>query len=170
MMRKIILYIASSLDNFIAEKNHGLDFLFHDKDYGYSDFIKEIDVILMGKKTYDVCFGFEKWPYEGKKCYVFSREKHINTQHAEFISNPVEFTSALLRKPGKNIWLMGGGKIASEFFNHHLVDEIILAVHPVILGEGVPLFSHVSGKITLKLTDTRPYDTGLVQLTYAIQK
>ena len=144
-MRKIILFIACSLDGYIAGEGDGIGWLFTDADYGYSAFYNSIDAVLVGKRTYDQAKGFDEYPFKGKKCYVFTRDKSMKKDdNAEFIGEPVAFAKKLLKLSGKNIWLVGGGEIISLFLNNSLIDEIILSIHPIILGSGIPLFRDIN--------------------------
>jgi dihydrofolate reductase len=169
-MRKVVLFIASSLDGYIAREDGGIDWLFTDGDYGYSEFYDSIDTILVGRRTYDQSLEFDEYPYKGgKKVYVFTREKRASDQNAEFISSDVAgFVSRLVQSPGKDIWLVGGADIASILLNADLVDEIILSIHPVVLGTGIPLFKDVQKDLKLKLRKTVPFESGLVQLHYEL--
>jgi len=175
-MRKIKLYIASSLDSFIADENGSIDWLFSDADYGYTEFYNSVDTILVGRKTYEQSLTFEECPYKGKKVYVFTHnakeqnEKKM-TSDVEYINKGIpEFVRRLIKQPVSNrdIWLLGGGEIASLFLNADLVDEIILSVHPIILGKGIPLFNNIKKLVKLRLLESIPFESGLVQLHYSI--
>ncbi|HDZ17627.1 hypothetical protein LCGC14_1469510 [marine sediment metagenome] len=170
-MRKIILYIATSLDNFIAKKDGNVDWLFHDKDYGYNNFYESIDTTLMGNNTYKQVSGLGEFPYKEKCNYVFTRSRNIN--RAPFVKffneNVKSFVEELKNQSGKNIWLIGGSEINSYFFENHLVDELIISIHPIILGSGIPLLSKNEVVITLELMATNTYDTGLTQLHYLVK-
>ena len=177
-MRKIKLYIASSLDCFIADENGSIDWLFSDADYGYADFYNSIDTILVGRKTYEQFLTFEEYPYKGKKVYVFThnnareQKKKKTTSDVEYVDKDIpEFVRRLLQQPfsnGGDIWLLGGGEILSLFLNADLVDEIILSVHPIILGKGIPLFNNIEKSVKLRLLESIPFESGLVQLRYCI--
>ena len=151
-MRKIKLYIASSLDSFIADENGNIDWLFRDADYGYTEFYNSIDTILVGIKTYEQSLTFEEYSYKGKKVYVFThnakeqKKKKNRTSDVEYVDKDIpEFVMCLIQQPFSNgdIWLLGGGEMLSLFLNAELVDEIILSVHPIILGKGIPLFKNI---------------------------
>ena len=176
-MRKIKLYIASSLDSFIAGENGSVDWLFSDADYGYAKFYNSIDTILVGRKTYEQSLTFEEYPYKGKKVYVFThnakeqKKKKKTTADVEYIDKDIpEFVMRLIQQPFSNrdIWLLGGGEILSLFLNSELVDEIILSVHPIILGKGIPLFKNIKKSVKLRLLESIPFESGLVQLRYCI--
>lgn len=147
-MNKIILYIATSKDDFIADKNGGVDWLPHPKnDYdlevvGYKDLMERIDTILMGSNSYKQIIGFGDWGWPDKQTYVFSSKPleskmpYIAITH----DSPVQFISSLKdRKSKKDIWLLGGAKLAKSFAQQNLIDEIILTIVPQTLGEGIPL-------------------------------
>jgi dihydrofolate reductase len=176
-MRKVKLYIASSLDSYIASENGSIEWLFSDADYGYTKFYDSIDTILVGRKTYDQSLTFEEYPYKGKKVYVFTRnaevEKKKKTLDVEYIDDNIpNFVRGLVQQPvgNRDIWLLGGGEIVSILLNADLVDEIILSVHPIILGKGIPLFSNINKRVNLRLIESIPFESGLVQLCYRILK
>ena len=168
-MKKVVLNIATSLDGFIAGPNGEIDWLFTDGDYGLSDFFKTIDSTLIGNKTYQLMLKMGENGYSGMTNYVFTRKPtESKSDNVIFVSdNIVEFVRQLKDKDGKNIWLVGGGEIANVFFAASLVDEMILSVHPIILGDGIPLFKR-SKRIDYKLTDCIKYPSGLVQLLYRL--
>ena len=168
-MRKIVLFIASSLDGFIAREDGGIDWLFSDGDYGYSKFFKSVDTVIMGRKTYEVSLTFGDYPYNGKKVYVFTRKKSIRPDgNAEFVSDPVSLCKKLKKLPGKNIWLVGGSEIVSVLINAGLVDEIILSTHPIILGSGIPLFNCIKKEIKMRLVKSVKFGSGLLQAHYVV--
>lgn len=171
-MRKIILQVAVSLDGFIEGPNGEIDWCFTDQDYGMKDFFKQIDTLFMGRKTYelmltmgdDATSGFPKL-----KQYVFSTTLN-EVQEGTIVGDDLESEVEKIRKEqGKDIWLFGGGNLTTSFMNLKLVDEVWLAVHPVILGGGKPLFDNIKERIGLKHLDTKTYSTGLVFLKYAIE-
>lgn len=167
-MRKVILFIASSLDCFIARKNGDVSWLFMDSDYGYKKFYNSIDTVLMGRKTYETAKKFEKVPYKEKKCFVFSRMQMKNNGNVDFVKNPVQFTKSILKQKGKNIWLGGGAEIISLFLNNKLIDEIVISMHPIILGNGIHLFKCIKKDVKLNLISKKIYKNGLVQLKYKV--
>jgi dihydrofolate reductase len=170
-MRKIILQVAVSLDGFIEGPNGEIDWCFTDQDYGMKDFFKQIDTLFMGRKTYelmltmgdDATSGFPKL-----KQYVFSTTLN-EVQEGIIVGDDLESEVEKIRnEQGKDIWLFGGGNLTTSFMNLKLVVELWLAVHPVILGGGKPLFDNLKERIVLKHLDTKTYSTGLVFLKYAI--
>jgi dihydrofolate reductase len=172
-MRKVILYTAASLDNYIATTDGGVDWLddpefaLPDEDYGYGDFYKTIDTTLMGNKTYRFILDQDvPFPYPDKKNYVFSRSRtNQDTEFVEFIHDDITgFVRRLKQTRGADIWLVGGGQINAWLLNDDLIDEIILTVVPVILGDGIPLFHGRSKAFKFDLRDCRQFNSGLVQL------
>ena len=173
-MRKVKLFIASSLDCYIAREDGGIDWLFTDADYGYTKFYDSIDTIIVGRKSYDQSLTFDEYPYKGKKVYVFTRKKvrkNNNEQDVEYIdTNIQDFVTSLTQSIGKDIWLLGGGEIASVLLNAGLVDEIILSIHPIILGTGIPLLRNIQKEVNLKLESSLSFESGLTQLCYKVLK
>jgi len=173
-MRKIILYIAISLDGKIADKNGGVEWLDSipnpdTSDYGYSEFIESIDTTIMGNATYRQVLGFGIGnPYPGKKNYVITRDKSlIKDDYVEYISENIpEFIQQLKTQPGKDIWCVGGGEINGLFFNNHLLDEIRIFIMPIILGEGLPLAAGLENFEDLILIDQKKHSSGVVELIY----
>ncbi|HIK09976.1 MAG TPA: dihydrofolate reductase [Oscillatoriaceae cyanobacterium M33_DOE_052] len=170
-MKKVCLFIAASLDGYIARKNGDIDWLFTDQDYGTSDFMAGIDTVVMGRKTYEQVLGFGEYPYQGKAGFVVSQTRAGETDdNVEFIGGDLkEFINQLRHQPGQDIWLVGGGEIIYHFLRWGLVDELILSVHPIILGDGIPLIYRDSELATvLELKNIITYDSGLVQMYYSI--
>jgi len=162
-MRKVKLFIANSLDGYIARLDGSLDWLFTDDDYGTKNFLESIDTAMMGRKTYDVTLsrgGIPDSP-KGIKYYVFSRSSKSNSdKKVQLVSGNVRsFVESLRQAEGKDIWLMGGGELVESFLKEHLIDEILLTVHPVILGAGIPLFRGEHRQTDLKLINCRFYES-----------
>jgi dihydrofolate reductase len=169
-MRKVILSVANSLDNYIARPDGGFDWIFHDQDYGLGEFFSSMDAALIGRKTHDLMVSMRRPSFPGMKNYVFSRTKAGRGEGGvEFISaDPKEFVEALRREPGKDIWLVGGGELAVAFLQQQIVDQIELGMHPILLGNGIPLFAGRFPETKLRLSKCREYSTGLVHLSYEI--
>jgi dihydrofolate reductase len=169
-VRKIILGVAISLDGFIEGPHGEYDWCFTDQDYGMSDFFKRIDAIFIGRKSYEVARKFEgQNPWTGVKTYVVSNTiSRLDDKDAVLISgNELDKSIADIRSsPGKDIWLFGGAVLTAEFMNRNLIDEYWLAVHPILLGSGKPLFQNIESRKKLILSESKTYDTGLVSLTY----
>lgn len=168
-MRKLVLFIACSLDGYIARSGGEIDWLFHDQDYGYSEFYASIDTVLLGRRTYEQSLTFGDYPYPGTRTYVFSKElAGQRDAHASFVGGDIaRFIADLKREPGKTIWLVGGSEIIHTCVVHDLIDEYLIYVHPIVLGGGIPLFRSPLPTTALTLTGTHAYDSGLVKLAYA---
>ncbi|GAA4433899.1 dihydrofolate reductase family protein [Pontibacter saemangeumensis] len=172
-MRKIILYIAASLDGYIARPDDSIDWLedkayaIEGEDYGYSEFVQTIDTTLMGNSTYEAILSFEKpFPLPTETNFVFSRSAgHTDTAQVKFIStDAVAFAQELKQQPGKAIWLMGGGQLNTLFLNAGLIDEIILTYIPRVLGAGIPLFAAGAQETKLHVSSSQHYPNGFVQV------
>lgn len=179
MTRRIILDLAVTLDGFIEGKNGEVDWCITDSDMGFIDFLNQIDTILYGRKSYDLWGEFtpeteltdtekEMWGlYHSKEKYVFSWTKKGTDNKAIFINDHIlEEVNKLKSKPGKDIWLYGGASLITTFINLGLVDEFRLSVHPVVLGEGKPLFVDIKQRLNLTMVHTRTFSSGVVQLIY----
>lgn len=172
-MRKLILGVAVSLDGFIEGPNGEYDWCFTDQDYGLYDFFKRIDSIFMGRKSYEMAQSMGEAPpgFPKLKEYIFSTTlTEIKAGAVLIKTNIKEEIEKIKKEKGKDIWLFGGASLTTSLINLGVVDEISLAVHPVILGAGKPLFSNINGRVHLKLTDSKTYSTGLVSLTYALTR
>ncbi|OIK09265.1 dihydrofolate reductase family protein [Bacillus sp. MUM 13] len=173
--RNIVLFIAQSLDGYIATKEDSLDWLFKvdgEGDNGYSEFFETIDTILIGKRTYDWIMKYEKgqFPYKNKDCYVFSRSQFEDTNDVKFVNEGiVNFTNNLKKEEGKNIWIVGGGDLLHTFLKEKLVDELFLTIAPSIIGEGIPLFKAGDYQLDLYLKGTRTFNQ-FVELHYIVKK
>ena len=172
VMRKVILGLAVSLDGYIEGPNGEYDWCLTDQDYGMSAFYKRIDSLFIGRKSYDLTLsmGDEAMPDFPKLTeYVFSTTLKEVKPGAILINGDIEAeVNRIKNEPGKDIWLFGGANLTASLLNLGLIDEIGLAVHPIILGSGKPLFSNIKGRIPLKLIDTKTYSSGLVYLTYTL--
>jgi dihydrofolate reductase len=168
-VRKVKLFIASSLDSYIARSDGSVDWLFTDGDYGYAKFYDSIDTVIMGRKTYDTALKFDKQPYKEKKSYVFTRQPPSQEFcNVEFVSDVVGVTRDLVHSDNnKDIWLVGGAEINSILLEAGLIHELIIAIHPTILGSGIPLFKRVR-QVDTKLVDLVKYDNGLLQVSYQL--
>lgn len=171
VMRKIILQLAVSLDGLIEGPNGEYDWCFDDQDYGLSDFCNRVDTYFMGRKTYELTLSMEGGTGLPKmKTYVFSNTLTEVGPDASVISGDIEKqVTAIKKEAGKDIWLFGGASLTSTLMNMQLVDEISLAVHPIILGKGTPLFQGIDKRIRLELTDTKTYSSGLMMVTYTLK-
>ena len=171
LFRKFILYIATSLDGYIAREDGNIDWLsiveVKNEDYGYKKFLSSIDTIIMGRKTNDKVLSFDEFPYPDKKCYVVTRTERPPDRWVNFWSRDVsELLSMIRREDGLNIWLVGGGELIHEFSTKNLIDEYIVSIIPIILGSGIPLFRSGEPEVRLGLLGSSVFQSGLVQLIY----
>jgi dihydrofolate reductase len=172
MRRKVIVFIATSLDGYIATEDDSLDWLFKvegEGDNGYSEFYDTIDTIVFGRRTYDWIIEHEgeNFPYKNKKCYVFSRSIQETNNNVEYVDcNIVEFINMIKGVEGKNIWIVGGGDLLSSFIKEDIVDEFIITIAPTIIGKGIPLFNKQNTGIELVLTGIRRFNQ-FVELHYS---
>ena len=167
----VILFIAASLDGYIAGPDDDLSWLFTDADYGFSSFYSDIDTLVMGRGTYEVIRTFGEWPYPGKRTIVVSRSSglDIETPLTElFCGKLPELIERLNADECRKVWLVGGGELVRSFLEQGLLDEISVSMHPILLGKGVPLFPGGFRRTLLLLKDTKAFEGGLVQLNYHV--
>ncbi len=177
-MRKLILYIAASVNGKIARKDGAVDWLEaipnpEQSDYGYNDFYNSIDATIMGYNTYAQIMSWDiAFPYSGKQNFVLTRKPDLPpSADVDFVTgNQVQFIKALKEQPGNDIWLIGGGHVNTTLFNAGLIDEIQLFVMPVILPDGIELFEAVPQEALLHLEETKSYSSGAVFLKYTTSK
>ena len=183
-MRKVKYSVANSLDNFIARLDGGVEWLATDgTDYGMGEFFRSVDCVLLGRKTYDFAAGHDqrgrksKRPKKkrsaswGMKSYVFSRTLKAEPEDDFTIisENAGAFVRKIKKESGKDIWLMGGGELAGSLLTAGVVDEIVLNIHPVLLGEGIPLFAGLTIQRDLELIETKAHQNGCVQVAYRVK-
>jgi len=170
--RKVILYIAMSLDGYIAKPDGDLGFLSiveqDGEDYGYADFVKTVDTVIVGRKTYDKVhsMGYE-FPYSDKDAYVITRSSRPAVGSVKFYSGSLkDLVASVKSTAGKHIFVDGGAEIVNELLKDILIDEFYISIIPVLLGEGISLFKSGRPEIGLKLISSKSFDKGLVQLHY----
>jgi dihydrofolate reductase len=172
-MRNLILQLAVSLDGYIEGPNGEYDWCFTDQDYGMSQFFERIDALFIGRKSYELLQSMGEDAVTGMpamKKYVFSETLQDLKEDAVLIrGNLDEEVKKIKEERGKDIWLFGGASLTTSLMNRGLIDEICLAVHPILLGSGKPLFAGIGERVPLTLADSKTYDTGLVMLTYRIK-
>ena len=176
---KVQLYIAMSLDGKIAKPNDDVSWLDEipnpDKsDYGYHDFYGGIDIVVMGNSTYRFVQSMDiEYPYNGKTSYVITRDSSLqDNEDVCYVSGDqvLEIIKDLRKSSNKNIWLVGGGEVNTLFSNTNLIDEIILFVMPIIIGDGIPLFGQGLGEKQLILRSSQVYQSGVVELNYKFRE
>jgi dihydrofolate reductase len=178
--RKIIVYIATSVDGYIARSDGSVDWLNRPRtagDYGMGEFFKSIDTILWGRKTYGIGLGYGKkgggLGYGSKiKNYVFSHQPQESPDPSvEFVREPIgDFAKRLRATQGKDIWMMGGGEIIASFLDAGQIDEFMIHVIPTFIGEGIPLVAPRHREIELKLLSAHDYTDGVVRFHYAVER
>jgi dihydrofolate reductase len=172
-MRKIILGLAVSLDGFIEGPNGEYDWCFTDQDYGMNDFFKRIDSIFIGRKSYEMSLGMEggsDWMPKMKE-YVFSNSLSSVKKEAILVRGDIKVeVEKIKEQPGKDIWLFGGASLTASLMKLGMIDELWLAVHPILLGKGKPLFQDIENRIHLTLLESKKYDSGLVSVKYEVKK
>lgn len=171
-MRKLILYISCSLDGYIAKPNDNLDFLNlvqkDGEDYGYNEFIKTVDTVIVGRKTYDwvITQGYD-FPHMDKESYIITRQEKSREGNLIFYNGKLtSLIEDLKSRAGKNIFCDGGAEIVNQFLTEYLFDEIILSIIPVLVGNGTRLFKDNRPEQELEILSTKKFDTGLVQVHY----
>ncbi|MBK5481784.1 dihydrofolate reductase [Peribacillus sp. TH16] len=178
-MAKLIYHVATTLDNYIADLNGVADdTIFLSEGEHVTDFISDIqqyDAVLMGGKTYEYGFQFGLKPgepsaYKGLKHYIFSNTIQFESNNeVELIkSNAVDYIHNLKITESGKLWLCGGGQLGGTLIKHKLIDQLVLKVNPVMIGEGIPLFGSVKPRLTLELVDMKQYTNGVVKPTYNI--
>jgi dihydrofolate reductase len=172
MSRKVILYIATSLDGYIAGPDDDLSFLSavqqEGEDYGYEDFLKSVDTVILGRRTYDwVMSQVQEFPHADKDTYVITRTERQSIGKTQFYTgNLKELVLRLKSSEGKNIFIDGGAEIVNELLKDNLIDEFIISVIPVLLGNGTKLFKDGHPEQILELISVKQFEKGLVQLYY----
>jgi dihydrofolate reductase len=172
-MTKTILYIATSLDGFVAGKNDDISWLFpyNDVDYGFDEFFTHIGAIIQGRRTYDIEMqqGWET-PHP-LPTFVLSNNMSEEIPKCADVAFTHEDIAEVLKKAkkltDKDIWIEGGANVAQQFLRRELIDEIVLSFIPLMLGDGVRLFDNIDKQIDLSLVDLKRFDKGLVQVIYA---
>ncbi|NDV96218.1 dihydrofolate reductase [Dysgonomonas sp. 521] len=173
-MRKLILYIATSLDGYIAKPNDNLDFLKivekEGEDYGYAEFTANIDTIILGRKTYDWVLneiGTSHYDNGDRNVYVITRKQRPSVGKTTFYTGQLtELVQRLKNENGKGIYCDGGAEIVNELLKNDQIDEFILSIIPIFLGNGTRLFKDGRPEQQLELVNVKSFDTGLTQLHY----
>lgn len=175
MTRKIRLYIAQTLDGYIATKEESLDWLFDvegEGDNGYSEFLADIDTVVMGRRTYDWVMNQENgvYPYSELKGVIFSNSAFATPEQVHVVSGSVaDWAKGALTEDGKDIWVIGGGELIRQFLEADLVDELIVTTAPVLLGDGVRLFPSGKYEAKLELLSVKTYGQ-FAESAYRVRK
>ena len=170
--RKIIAYLAVSADGYIARPDGDVKWLDRPEgsgDYGMSDFFKTIDTVILGRKTYELALSWGQTSYPGKKNYVFTRSGLAPAKNIEFVNeNVADFAERLRKKKGKDIWLVGGADLNGSFLDAGAVDEFIIHVIPILIGDGIPLIPRRHRELQLDLISSHQYKDGVIRLHYLV--
>jgi|SRR5690606_1813973 dihydrofolate reductase len=177
-MRKLSLFIATSLDGYIAKPDDDLSFLSivekEGEDYGYAQFNKSIDTIIVGRKTYDYVLkeiGPSHYDNGERDVYVITRTEKPDTGKTIFYTESLsQLVKQLKVKDGKNIYCDGGAEVINELLRNDLIDELIISIIPILVGNGIRLFNDGRPEQELELVNSKAFDTGLVQLFYKRKK
>jgi dihydrofolate reductase len=168
-----IVYIATSLDGYIAKVDGGIDWLMEipnpdQSDYGFADFMNRVDGVLMGRKTYEIVMNFDEWAYT-KPVFVLSNSLEILTgkwaSKAEIIKGEKTILATLADKGINNLYV-DGGKTIQSFLSLDLIDEMVITKIPIVLGDGIPLFTTGNLELKFEHIETDVYTGGLVKSRY----
>ncbi|MBZ0296041.1 MAG: dihydrofolate reductase family protein [Anaerolineae bacterium] len=173
-MSNVILYIAASFDGYIARKDGSIDWLTafdsEDEDYDYTELVERLGTVIMGGKTYRQVLTFgDDWPYADLTSYIVTR--HVQPEDPErrikFYDGDLTALVAQIRaESDKDIWLIGGAELNAAFVNLNLIDEYIVSVIPVMIGDGIPLFPPTTAQSRVELINMKRYPNSIVQLHY----
>lgn len=170
-----MLFIACSMDGFIAGPDGDLKFLnsveSEGEDYGYAEFNKAVDTVIMGRKTYETVLGFSiPYPHADKKSFILTSQKLQAAPGIEFYSGDVvQLIQGLRQKEGKNIYIDGGAKTIAQFLNNNLIDEMVVSIVPQLIGQGIKLFQEGIPQSSWHCIESKLFDTGLVRCHYQLK-
>lgn len=167
---KITLQMATSLDGYIARPDGSFDWCFTDQDYGMGAFFASIDAVIMGRHSYELTRKMGERLDPAKRYYVLSRRgiRLDGDNVYPFSGDVADLRLRMVQDGVKHAWLFGGAEVCGQFAQEGLIDEALIAVHPLALGGGVPLFRGLLRDMRLSLLDSRIYGTGLVMLHYQV--
>ncbi|HEY9617399.1 MAG TPA: dihydrofolate reductase family protein [Microcoleaceae cyanobacterium] len=171
-MVELVYYVAISLDGYIATPDGGIDWLPplapEDEDFGYAEFYAGIEALVMGRHTYEKVLELGEWMYADKPCWVCSRHQLPIVRSGVVVTNqsPSEIVAEMEAQNLKRVWLVGGGQLASSFRHKGLISEYVIAVIPVVLGEGIPFLKPSPPQDKLRLVDCKIYAKDVVLLRY----
>jgi dihydrofolate reductase len=169
------VFIATSLDGFIARADGGIDWLslveMPGEDYGYGRFSASVDALIMGRNTYDTALGFEAWPYTGKRVIVLTN-RPFPPKHGEEARSGSDLPALVeeLAASGVTRAYVDGGNVIRQFLAAGLIDDLTLSIIPIVLGGGKPLFGELGAELLLQLESTHSWPSGLAQLRYRTKR
>lgn len=172
MKRNVILYIAMSLDGYIAKPNDDLDFLSiveqEGEDYGYHDFLRSTDTVIVGRRTYDWVMGkVTEFPHADQRTFVITRSPRASIGSIQFYTGDLKaLIHDLKQQDGKDIFIDGGAMLVNALLEDHLIDQIILSIIPILVGNGTRLFHDGRPEQQFELMSVKSFERGLVQLHY----
>lgn len=166
------VFIATSLDGYIARADGGLDWLDmvqrEGEDYGIQEFYASVDVLIMGRKTYETALGFPEWPYTGMRCIVLTHRPASSRHGEEFFSGEPARLLERLGREGVRHAYVDGGNVIQQFLAANLIDDLTISIIPTILGDGIRLFAGGESEHRLRLESSQSWESGLVQLRYQV--
>ena len=174
MTPSIILYIATSLDGYIATADGQVEWLSqfesNEEDYGYATFFESIDGLVMGRTTYDQVLGFGDWVYGEKPCWVYTGRSLQPPRANIFPTNqyPTQLVQTAEAQGIQRLWLVGGAQLAASFREAGLISEFMLSWMPILLGQGIPLFQPCERMDTLQLVESQVFASGVIQNHYVL--
>jgi dihydrofolate reductase len=172
MRPRCSVFIAASLDGFIARRGGDIDWLSivetPGQDYGYAKFFSAVDALILGRGTYDKVLGFPAWPYGDKRCVVLTHAARESRHGERFHAGPPAPLLERLHADGVRRVYVDGGVVIQSFLREGLIDDVTLSIIPVVLGDGIPLFGGGGPGRRLRLQGTQAFASGLVQLTYDV--
>jgi dihydrofolate reductase len=174
-MRKIIAYLATSADGFIARPDGDVTWLDRPRppdEYGMPAFLKSVDTVVMGRATWEVGQKLGGAVVDGKRNIVLSRTLPAFAAPGAVVENvePAELAQRLRSQKGHNVWLMGGADVFGGFLSAGAIDEIVIHIVPVLIGTGIPLLDATPRQVELKLRSTRKFADGVVRIHYAVDR
>ena len=170
-MRKIVAGFAISLDGYIAGLNNEFDWIIIDKEIDFAEQMKRFDTYFLGRKTYEITKNMGGNSFGKSKVYIFSKTlKKVEDPFHLINKNVKESIEKIKKEQGKDIAVWGGGELLTSLLNLNLIDEISLAVIPIILGEGIPFVREINKRVLLTLINSKIYSNGTVALTYNVKK
>lgn len=174
-MGRLILYIAASLDGYIARPDGDVSWLdaYHGEDVtaDYEAFYDSVGALIMGARTYEQVLTFGDWPYAGRRTYVLTQRRLGVPPGADvsfYAGGPADLMRQVRIHTDRDVWLVGGARVVAGFLRAGLVDELRLAVVPRLLGDGISLFEPAPGEVTLELLGERGFSSGIVELRYGV--